>query len=242
MQNFFQFHTKQEPFRLFSKEHIITIAIIFVLCLLLFIFRRQLEKQGLRMFLRFFLLFLLIASDIGYHIWLVSENAWSPKDALPLHLSDLSVLLAIVLLFTKNLRLFQFLYFAGLGSSIQAILTPDLGRFSFPHFQYIEFFISHGGVVLTCLFMVLAFHYRPTLRSLWMTVLIVNIYGVCVFFLNKWLGANYLYIMNKPKNASLLDFLGPWPWYLLSVEVIMIIIFYLLYSPFWLKRKFDGSS
>ncbi|MGM7724201.1 YwaF family protein [Metabacillus sp. Hm71] len=241
MQTFFQYHSEQDPFRLFSIEHIITIAIIFVFCLFLFFLRRKLEKQGIRRVLRFFLLFLLLVFDVSHHIWLASENAWTLKDDLPLHLSDLAVLLAIVMLLTKSLGLFQFLFFAGLGSSIQAILTPDLGRFSFPHFQYVEFFISHGGVVLTCLFMVLAYQYRPTLRSLWMTVLIVNIYGVCVFFLNKWLGANYLYIMNKPKNASLLDFLGPWPWYLLSVEVIMIISFFLLYSPFWLKKKLEGS-
>jgi hypothetical integral membrane protein (TIGR02206 family) len=216
-----------------------TIAIILVLGILLFIFREEFQKQEKKGFFRFSLAFLLLAFDASYHLWLVSNNAWSLKTALPLHLSDLAVILAIVMLLTGSLRLFQFMYFAGLGSSIQAIITPDLGRYSFPHYRYIEFFVSHGGVVLACLFMVFVCKYRPTIRSLWVTVLIVNLYAVCVFFLNKLLRANYLYIMKKPGNASLLDFLGPWPWYLILLEITMIVSFYLLYSPFWLKRKME---
>jgi hypothetical integral membrane protein (TIGR02206 family) len=178
-----------------------------------------------------------VVSDASEHLWLINENAWSIRRDLPLQLSDLVVILAIVMLLTSSYKIFQFMYFAGIGSSIQAILTPDLGKFSFPHFRYIEFFVAHGGVVLACLFMVVAFNYRPTIRSMWVTILIVNLYAACVFFLNKFLGANYLYIMKKPGTASLLDYLGPWPWYLLSMELVMILSFYILYIPFRIKRK-----
>lgn len=239
MQTFFQFHSKLDSFRLFSGEHLLTIGITGILGVLLFVFRKQIQEQGKKRLFRFSLAFLLLASEAFYHLWLVYENAWSLKTALPLHLSDLAVILAIVMLLTNSFRIFQFMYFTGLGSSIQAIVTPDLGPFSFPHFRYIEFFVSHGGVVLACLFMVVACKYRPTIPSMWVTVLIVNLYAACVFFLNKSLGANYLYIMKKPGNASLLDYLGPWPWYLLSLELVMIVSFYFLYSPFWLKRKIE---
>ncbi|MBD1382320.1 YwaF family protein [Metabacillus arenae] len=235
MKPFFEYHSKLDPFRLFSMEHILTILIIFILCVLLFVFRSQIKRQ--ERFFRFTLVIILLGADVLYHFWLMYENAWSPKSALPLHLSDFAVILAIIMLLTKSYRLFQFMYFAGIGSSIQAILTPDLARFSFPHFQYIEFFVSHGGVVLACLFMIVAYNYEPPMRSLWITVIIVNVYAGCVFLLNKLLGANYMYMMKKPGAASVLDFLGPWPWYLLSLELLMIVSFYLLYSPFWVKRK-----
>lgn len=241
MKTYFQFHSKLEPFRAFSKEHLMTMAIIFILGILLFVMRKKLMEDGTRRFFRIFLAFLLLIFDVWQHLWLLTEDEWSAKRDLQLHLSDLVVILAIVMLMTKSYKLFQFMYFAGIGSSIQAILTPNLGRYSFPHFQYIEFFVSHGGAVIACLFMVAAFNYRPTLRDLWVTVLIVNLYAACVFFLNKLLGSNYLYIMEKPKTASLLDYLGPWPWYLLSMEIVMIVSFYILYIPFWKKRG-DSSS
>jgi hypothetical integral membrane protein (TIGR02206 family) len=238
MHTFFQVHSTLPSFRLFSVEHFLPLGIILVLCTLLFIFRRQLPVKRKRRNLRFFLACLLFLSTVLEQIWLLYKEAWSLKEDLPLQLSDLSVILAIVMLFTKSKKLFQFLYFAGLGSSIQAILTPDLGRYSFPHFEYFEFFVSHGGVVLACIFMILAFNYRPTLQVMWISILIVNIYSGFVFFLNKWLGANYLYLMKKPKSSSLLDYLGQWPWYLLSIEMVIILSFYILYSPFWIKRKY----
>jgi hypothetical integral membrane protein (TIGR02206 family) len=239
---FFNYHSKLHPFHLFSTAHLITLVIILGLCVLLVVFRRRIEEKRKRTFFRFFLASLLFVTDAWQQLWLVHEKAWSLKTALPLQLSDLAVIVAILMLLTKSYKLFQFIYYAGLGSSIQAILTPDLNRFSFPHFQYIEFFVSHGGVVLALLFMIVAFHYRPTIASLWGTFLIVNLYGACVFFLNKSLNANYLYIMKKPASASLLNFLGPWPWYLLSLDLVMILSFYILYLPFWAKQEIEISE
>ena len=33
--------------------------------------------------------------------------------------------------------------------------------------------------------------------------------------MNRLLGSNYMFTMHKPASASLLDILGPYPWYLL---------------------------
>ncbi|OIK10225.1 hypothetical protein BIV60_21975 [Bacillus sp. MUM 116] len=242
MKEYFQFHSKLDSFRLFSLQHLLTIGIIFVLCILLFVMKNELKKNRIRRIFRFSLAVLLVVSDVSYHLWHIKEHTWSIRRDLPLHLSDLVVILAVVMLLSRSYKLFQFMYFAALGSSIQAILTPSLGKYSFPHFRYIEFFVSHGGVILACLFMVAAFHYRPTISSMWVTILLVNLYAICVFVLNKLLSANYLYIMKKPQSASLLDYLGPWPWYLLSLELVMILSFYILYSPFWIKGRIERGE
>lgn len=89
--------------------------------------------------LRYVFVAVLVISEISYHSWFIYVNSWTPRYCLPLHLSDLSVYLVIILLLTKNLTLFKFLYFAGLGSALQAILTPDLGRYGFPHFRFLNF-------------------------------------------------------------------------------------------------------
>ncbi|MED4226935.1 TIGR02206 family membrane protein [Neobacillus cucumis] len=242
MHAFFKYHSNLHSFRHFTVEHFLPLGIILVLSALLFIFRNMLKEKSKRRYLSFFLAILLFFSTTLEQTWLLYEHAWSLKRSLPLQLSDLSVILAILMLFIPNNKLFQFMYFAGLGSSIQAILTPDLGRYSFPHFEYFEFFVSHGGVVLACIFMVLVYNFSPTLQGMWVTTLIVNIYSGIVFLLNKWLGANYLYIMKKPKSASLLDYLGQWPWYLLSMEMVMMLSFYILYSPFWIKRMKEAGK
>ncbi|KKB73950.1 MULTISPECIES: TIGR02206 family membrane protein [Bacillus] len=227
-------------FHFFSTPHIVTLLVIAALGVCLFVFRRTLQEPKWNRVIRYAFVTILIISEISYHSWFIYVRSWTPRYCLPLHLSDLSVYLVIILLLTKNLNLFKFLYFAGLGSALQAMLTPDLGRYGFPHFRFFEFFISHGLVVLACLFMVAAEKYKPTVRSLWITFLIINVYTGIIFVINRMLESNYMYMMRKPGGgASLLDVLGPWPWYILSSEAVTIVFFYLLYAPFWMKKKME---
>ncbi|MDR4433504.1 YwaF family protein [Bacillus tequilensis] len=235
MQKYVQSVYKHDPFQLFSAEHVVTLAIIAFLAILLFLFRREVKRPKASRFWRYLFVFLLLGSQIGYHIWMIAAGRWSVRTSLPLQLSDLSVYLSAIMLLTKSRKLFVLIYFAGIGSSIQALATPDLGMFSFPHIRYILFFISHGSVFLSCLLMAVIGTYRLRQRSLWMTVLVVNVYGGCIYLLDRWLGANYMYLTKKPGGSSLLDVLGPWPWYIASAEAITIASFYILY---WLYRMF----
>ena len=60
----------------------------------------------------------------------------------------------------------------------------------------------------------------------------LNVYLVVVTAINYALGSNYMYTLQKPHTASLLDLLGPWPWYLLWAEFLALLLFTLLYLPF----------
>lgn len=240
MNTYFQKDYHLGAFHFFSTSHIVTLLVIAALGVCLFVFRRTLQEPKWNRVIRYAFVAILIMSEISYHSWFIYVRSWTPRYCLPLHLNDLSVYLVIILLLTKNLNLFKFLYFAGLGSALQAMLTPDLGRYGFPHFRFFEFFISHGLVVLSCLFMIAAEKYKPTVRSLCITFLIVNVYAGVIFVINRMLQSNYMYMMRKPGGgASLLDVLGPWPWYILSSQAVTIVFFYLLYAPFWMKRKME---
>jgi len=58
-----------------------------------------------------------------------------------------------------------------------------------------------------------------------------------IFILNQVLGSNYLFIAHKPETASLMDMLGPWPWYILSLEVIALAMCLLLYMPYAIRDQ-----
>jgi hypothetical integral membrane protein (TIGR02206 family) len=55
---------------------------------------------------------------------------------------------------------------------------------------------------------------RSTWGSLRITVSATLVWGVAMFVFNDLTGADYGFVNGKPPNPSLLDLMGPWPWYL----------------------------
>jgi len=62
-----------------------------------------------------------------------------------------------------------------------------------------------------------------------------NIYMGIEFFINRLISSNYLFVAYKPPGPTLLDALPEWPWYMLFIEAIGLIMFLLLYLPFIIK-------
>ncbi len=47
-----------------------------------------------------------------------------------------------------------------------------------------------------------------------------------------WLsGANYLYLRSRPKSFTPYNWMGPWPWYIPSVVLFGVALFWLLWLP-----------
>jgi hypothetical integral membrane protein (TIGR02206 family) len=87
-------------------------------------------------------------------------------------------------------------------------------------------------VVATLIYLVAASVTRPARGALWRALLGVNVYALVVGGFNAIFGTNYMYLCRKPEGASLLDWLGPWPWYLLGGEIAALALFSLLALPF----------
>lgn len=160
---------------------------------------------------------------------------WAIDYTLPLQLCGISVILSIIVLLNKSYSFFEVLYFWGLGGALQAVLTPEIGYFTYPHFRYFQFFLSHGIIIITCIYMVLVEGYKPRIKSVWKAFIGLNIYAGLIAIFNYLTNSNYLFICRKPEVTSLMSYLGPWPWYIASLEVVALIIFFLLYSPFAIK-------
>jgi hypothetical integral membrane protein (TIGR02206 family) len=233
MEKYFQTDGK-DAFILFSITHWLTLFVLLLVILMIFIFRRKLRKEKVNLISRIGIATILIASEISLHTWLWRIDQWDIQYSLPFHLSSISIIFSAVLILTKSYTLFEFTYFAGVGSALQAMITPDISAYTFPHFRYVHFFISHGGIVVANLFMVFVEKYKPTLKSVWKAFLYLNIYTVFIFLLNFFVKGNYMYISEKPVNPSILDYLGPWPYYIIPLEMIALVTFFILYLPFWI--------
>jgi hypothetical integral membrane protein (TIGR02206 family) len=150
---------------------------------------------------------------------------------LPLHLCSLAVLVTAWTLVTRNLRVFEVAYFWALAGTTQALATPDV-RQGYPDPAFLFFFAGHGLVVVGVVYATLALGLRPTAMSIVRVALITLALAVVVLGVNLALGTNFLYLMAKPAGASLLDWLGPWPWYWLGLVAVALVSFAVLYAPF----------
>jgi hypothetical integral membrane protein (TIGR02206 family) len=226
-----------DQFQLFSIVHWLTLASVFALVIIIAIFRNYFRNQSIDKAGRYIIASILIISEISLAWWLYYTDSWSLSASLPFHISSISLLLSAILLLTRSYALFEITYFVGVGSALHSIFTPDISAYTFPHFRYVHFFVSHGGIIVANAFMIFVHRFRPALSSLWKATIALNLYMVFIFFINKIVGGNYLYISKKPVNPSIIDYLGPWPWYILSLEGLAIVTFFLLYLPFHFSKK-----
>lgn len=219
------------PFELFKTFHLIALGVIFILVLFL-IFLRWRKNQKLNNLFRWSLAFLLVLQEISYHFWNIYIEEWTLQKMLPLQICTLFVWLSAFMLITKNRHIYEFAFFLGISGALQALLTPDIAGYGFPHYRFFHVFISHGSIILAALYMTIVEGYRPTWRSFGKVFLWVNIYTVFVFFINILIDSNYLFVVHKPETASLFDVLGPWPVYIFAAEGVALIMFLILYLPF----------
>lgn len=225
-------------FELFSTSHLAALITIIALNLIIFIFRERIRNERAVNYLRYILALILILQEISYNLWHAYIGDWSLGSTLPLHLCGISVVLSAAMLITKSYRIYEIVFFWGVGGASMALMTPDIGIYGFPHYRYFHFFISHGFIVTACFFATFVFEFKPNFRSLWRAVIALNIYTLLIAGVNFVTGGNYLYISSKPTSASIMDFLGPWPWYIVVLELLGIILFLIIYSPFGLHNYF----
>ena len=219
-------------FVMFSAVHLGAVVGLCILIIVLFIMKNKWSTQSTN-FLRYerFFALTLLAMEILYHVWLFQTGRWNFGNSLPLELCSISLVMTIILLFTGNKHVYDFVFFAGIGGALQAIATPVLDL-SFPHFRYFHFFYTHIGIILTALYFTWVKGYRPTFKGIIKTMVALNILLPIVFVVNIFLDGNYMFLRMKPTNGSLLDLLGPYPWYILSLEIVAFIIFVCLWLVF----------
>ena len=137
-------------------------------------------------------------------------------------------------LVTRRPLLCAITYFWGLAATVQALITPAI-TIGFPSAPFVMFFVHHFVVVIAALYIPIVQGWRPK-HPLWRSPL--EIFGVSVIYLffallvNRLIGSNFAFVSHPPPNASLIDHLGPWPWYIFSLLGLALALYFALVLPF----------
>jgi hypothetical integral membrane protein (TIGR02206 family) len=175
----------------------------------------------------------LAANELAFYAYALAQGWVDPPRGLPLDLCDLTLWLVVGVLARARpaAGAADAAYYLAVAGSGMALLTPDPGV-PLATYPGVKFFLSHGGAVAAVLGLVLSGRLRPRRGSWWRVWLAVNGYAAVLLAFDLAAGTNYMYLVEKPASGTLLDLLGPWPFYLLAGDAVAAALFWLLQRPF----------
>ncbi|WP_242205549.1 YwaF family protein [Aestuariivivens insulae] len=176
---------------------------------------------------------LISLTVLAFHLYYYFFGEYNIVTDLPLYLCSLMALLIPFFTYYKKYWMFEILVFWAIGGFTQGVITPDIA-IGFPSFDYFRFWAVHLGVLIIVFYAIFVFNMRPKLASVFKSYFTLQGYVFIVILINYALRANYFYLIEKPKTATILDYFGEWPYYVIVVQIILIPYFLLIYLPFYL--------
>jgi hypothetical integral membrane protein (TIGR02206 family) len=187
-----------------------------------------------------FMLLLWLASAV---YWILPQN-YTIAEALPIHMCDVTGLIAPLVLITHNRGLRALLYFWGLGLSSQAMITPVLEHGP-AYLPFWLFWLTHASIIGTAIYDLVAHRYRPSFRDCLFAIGMCVIWVSVVLVIDLSLDVNYGYVGNvTPDRPTIIDHLGPWPIRVYKLAVAVLGLFVMMWLPFgvvsrWATRRTD---
>lgn len=179
-------------------------------------------------------------------VWCASQAWWlAPANfdwarSLPLHLCDLTGLVAAIALLTDRRLFGTLLYFWGIVLSSQGLLTPTLTQGPDSPVFWL-FWITHTVNVGLAVFEVAAGRFVPSRRDLIVAIGVTGAFTAAAVVLNLLTGWNYAYVGRETApQPTALDLLGPWPWRLLSLSALGMCGFVFAWAPWEVRRRIRG--
>ena len=159
------------------------------------------------------------------HLTYALRGEWTAEVNLPLQLTDAVTLVSVAVLWRpESALLVELVYFWALSVSLQAVLTPDLGE-SFPDLLFFTYFATHSGAIAAACLLVFGARRTPGPDAVWRAYAITVAFAALAAIGTLLTGGNYMFLRRKPAHGSLLDFMGPWPVYILVGAALGLVMF-----------------
>ncbi len=175
---------------------------------------------------------------LGLYLVVYLSTMFPPtlERAVPLRLTDLATLVAGYALVTRQQWAYALTYYWCLTLSTQALVSPALDSADFPNHQFLAFWAIHLLVVWGAIYLTWGVGMRPGWGSYRLAVAATVVWVGVTFVFNSLADTNHGFVNRKPSTPSLLDVLGPWPWYLGTVAALLLVVWALMTWP-WVRDR-----
>ena len=99
---------------------------------------------------------------VAWQTWSIAVGKWNIRENLPLHMCSLFLFINSIMVLTRSKTLYELSYCLGIGSGLQAFLTPDPGPYGLWHFVAVQTIFGHGLLVTLTIYMTIVEGFRPS--------------------------------------------------------------------------------
>jgi hypothetical integral membrane protein (TIGR02206 family) len=223
--------------KLFGATHLITVLIVLsVITLVVGIARYKgvetARKWGRRI-------------GIGLPIYYLLESIFRYTEfhvefivLLPFEICSILFFIGAYAYLTGSVIAAEIVYLWTCAGTIHTLITPTPDDI-FPSIEYARYFVSHGLLIFNAFYMLIALGVRITFKS------VLRAYGaflgwmVFVGMIDWIFDRNFMFLRAKPYVSSAMDWMGPWPAYLITGQSLVIVSFLIWWGvAVLIRRKF----
>ncbi|MCL2323055.1 MAG: TIGR02206 family membrane protein [Oscillospiraceae bacterium] len=240
MKEFFYFYTDntiRTPS--FTTPHLIWLFSVIFLWIFALVFFKNKTKHTKDIFLYCLAIILIAAEALRYYV-LISNGVHSFVALAPFDLCGFMVYITFFAIFLRKKMLMNLCYAFSFIATIFGVLTPSVVNFPTLSYIYIQGMLSHGIMFLTPMFFIVDCGFRPDVK--YVPRIFALFAGVTFLFiapLDYFLKANWFFIAWAPIGTPIEIFqnLVGWPGYIGLMFVLLIIIWTIMYLPFYLAER-----
>ena len=235
MVNFFNY---ESPYRtgIFIKlnlvEKFLPIIIVFVMAILIFKFSDKFKNNKVldkRVRIIVGIGFAIIY--LSHYILRFALYGFDPI-ILPFQLCSISMFFAIILLFTKNKTIFNFVFYTGILGGLISLFIPTFG-YNSGYYRYYQYEVAHGVLILIPIYFLAVYEYVPMKNETIKAFLTLQIISIFIVIFNYYAKTDFMFIFideSKIEKFPIISKFGGIPLYLLWIEIVGIAAYFTEYQ------------
>ena len=222
-------------FSYFGGLHLVWLAAFVLITVVCSLWYRRMNP-GNRKVWKWTIAGLLLADEL-FKFFVLLAGGYLSWFYLPLHLCSINIFLISWHAVRPHRHLGCFLYAVCIPGALIALLFPAWNLLPITSAMHIHSFTSHILLALYPIVLTAAGEIRPTLRQLPVSVGILLILAGIVYFINRLLGTNFMFLMYAEVGSPLAWFAYNWGSHLWGFPVIAAGVWFIMYLPLGLGKK-----
>ena len=230
-------HDKFVPF---GRDHLVVIALTFIVPALLSFVVRRMRPQADRAF-RYFFAAVLIGTWVAWYVLFIARHWLALGNALPLNLCDWATIALIVTLIRPTQKAYELAYFWAFAGTIQGLVTPDV-NYGFPEPQFIVFLLGHAAIIASVIYLTFGTRMRQVPASIPRVMGWTFAYAGVASLFDFLCGTNYGFFRAKPNPPTFFDLMSAWPYYIPETVLLGLAAILILYLPWFVTDRLRRAA